>query len=101
MPVERKNLSQTSFLRKFLSYADTRKRGLHTKTYGLSNFTVLTVAPTARRMHNLIDAHQRYTKGAVHPNPVLLIDRPRLLRSRDVFARPWVNGNRKQVRLVP
>ena len=47
MPVKRKNLSQTSFLRKFLSYADTRKRGLHTKAYGLSNFTVLTVAPTA------------------------------------------------------
>ncbi len=101
MPVERKNLSQTSFLRKFLSYADTRKRGLHTKTYGLSNFTVLTVAPTARRMHNLIDAHQRHTKGAVHPNLFLFIDRSSLLRSRNVFALPWVNGNGKQVRLVP
>ncbi len=101
MPVERKNLSQTSFLRKFLSYADTRKRGLHTKAYGLSNFTVLTIAPTSRRMHNLIDAHQRHTKGAVHPNLFLFADRPRLLRSRDVFTLPWVNGNRKQVRLAP
>ena len=101
MPVERKNLSKTSFLRKFLSYADTRKRGLHTKTYGLSNFTVLTVAPTVRRMHNLIDAHQRHTKGAVHPNLFLFIDRPSLLRSRDVFALPWLNGNGKHVRLVP
>ncbi len=101
MPVERKNLSKTSFLRKFLSYADTRKRGLHTKIYGLSNFTVLTVAPTDRRKDNLIDAHQRYTKGSVHPNLFLFIDRPSLLRSRDVFALPWVNGNGKQVRLVP
>ena len=101
MPVERKNLSKTSFLRKFLSYTDTRKRGLHTKTYGLSNFTVLTVASTAQRMHNLIDAHQRHTKGAVHPNLFLFTDRPSLLRSRDVFALPWVNGNRKQVRLAP
>ena len=101
MPIERRNLAMTSFLRKFLSYADTRKRGLHTKAYGFPNFTVLTVAPTAQRIHNLIDAHQRHTKGAVHPNLFLFIDRPTLLRSRDVFALPWMNGNRKQVGLVP
>ena len=99
MPVERKNLSKTSFLRKFLSYADTRKRGLHTKIYGLSNFTVLTVAPTERRIGNLIDAHQRHTKGTVHPNLFLFVDRPALLQSRDVFALPWTNGNGKQVKL--
>ncbi len=75
--------------------------GSKLETYGLSNFTVLTVAPSARRMHNLIDAHQRYTKGAVHPNLFLFIDHPSLLRSRDMFALPWVNGNGKQVRLVP
>ncbi len=53
------------------------------------------------RMHNLIDAHQRHTKGAVHPNLFLFTDRGSLLRSRDVFALPWANGNGKQVRLVP
>ncbi len=52
-------------------------------------------------MHNLIDAHQRHTKGAVYPNLFLFIDRPSLLRSRDVFALPWVNGNGKQVKLCP
>ena len=52
-------------------------------------------------MHNLIDAHQRHTKGAVHPNLFLFTDRPSLLSSRDVFAPPWVNGNGKQVRLAP
>ncbi len=38
---------------------------------------------------------------AVHPNLFLFTDRPSLLRSHDVFALPWVNGNGKQVRLVP
>jgi hypothetical protein len=42
-----------------------------------------------------------YTKGVVHPNLFLFIDRLSLLRSRDVFALPWMNGNRKQVGLVP
>lgn len=84
-----------------LSYADTRKWGLHTKTYGLPNFTVLTVASTEGRMRNVIDAHQRNTKGAVHPNLFLFIDRPTLLSARDVFALPWTNGNGKQVTLCP
>ena len=44
------------------------KRGLHTKTYAIPNFTLLTVAPTPRRMANLIEVHQKHTKGMVHPN---------------------------------
>ena len=72
-----------------------------TKAYDLPNFTVLTVAPTERRMWNFIDAHQRHTKGAVHPNLFHFIDRPTLLRSRDVFELPWTNGNEKQVKLSP
>ncbi len=101
MPVERTDLSKTSFLRKLLSYADTRKRGLHTKTYGMPNFTVLTVAPSERRIENLIDAHRRHTKRYVHPNLFLFVDRPALLQSRDVFALPWTNGNGNQVKLCP
>ncbi len=101
MPVARKDLSKTSFLRKFLSYADTRKRGLHTKAFGFPNFTVLTVAPTKKRMQNLIAAHQANTKGQVHPNIFLFMDRRSLLQSSDVFSLPWTNGNGKRVALCP
>ena len=59
------------------------------------------VAPTKKRMQNLIAAHQANTKGQVHPNIFLFMDRRSLLQSSDVFSLPWTNGNGKRVALCP
>jgi hypothetical protein len=44
MPIMRKGLAQTSFLRKLLAYQETWRRGLHREYLGIPNFRVLTVA---------------------------------------------------------
>jgi hypothetical protein len=50
MPITRRNMSQSSFLRKVLSYADTFERGLAAKRFGMKGFQVLTVTNSQARI---------------------------------------------------
>src|SRR5258707_2595092 len=54
MPTERRDLSKSSYLRKIVSYAETYRRDLHTKRYGMSNVRVVTVTPGRQRIANII-----------------------------------------------
>lgn len=49
MPVSRKDMTQTSFKRKILSYVDTLERGLAKKRFGMSGFQVLTITTSEKR----------------------------------------------------
>jgi len=52
MPVTRRNLSQTSFIRKEQAYRETRQAGVW-KRWEISGFRVLVVAETRKRMESL------------------------------------------------
>lgn len=53
MPITRRDIRQSSFLRKVLSYADTFERGLATKRFGWSGFQVLTVTTSKARIETI------------------------------------------------
>lgn len=56
MPVTRRDMNQTSFQRKILSYADTYERGLVKRRFGLNGFQVLTVTTSEARIKAIQDA---------------------------------------------
>ncbi|HEX4497258.1 MAG TPA: replication-relaxation family protein [Thermoanaerobaculia bacterium] len=64
MPIMRKELTQTSFLRKLLAYRETWAQGSHRAHLGISNFRVLTVTKTEDRVKNLVKACQSLSGGA-------------------------------------
>jgi len=53
MPVTRRDIAQTSYLRKILSYADTFERGLVVKRFGIKGFQVLTITTSRDRIQNI------------------------------------------------
>lgn len=53
-PIERVNLEQTSYLRKFLQYRDVLKNKTYEKSWGIPNLMVLNVTTKANRKDNLI-----------------------------------------------
>lgn len=50
MPVTRRDIRQTSYLRKILSYVDTLERGLAQRRFGIKGFQVLTVTTSKARI---------------------------------------------------
>jgi hypothetical protein len=56
MPVTRRDITQTSFVRKILSYADTFERGLALRRFGMAGFQVLTVTTSQARIQTIQDA---------------------------------------------
>jgi hypothetical protein len=63
MPVERKNLTQTSFCRKMLVYEATWSNSIHWKRFGLNRFRVVTVTTNAKRLQSLIACCSKIKKG--------------------------------------
>src|SRR5665213_1827652 len=58
MPVPRRTLDKTSYLRKLVGYAHTYRHELHAKRYNLPNVRVLTVTPGRQRIGNIIAAYR-------------------------------------------
>lgn len=58
MPVVRKDIRQTSFLRKMQSYADTFERKLALERFGIKNFRVLTVTTSSDRIQTMTEAYK-------------------------------------------
>jgi hypothetical protein len=89
MPVLRKGLAQTSFLRKLLAYQETWRRGLQRAHLGVPNFRVLTVTTSRERVKNLVAACRSLSGGG--SGLFLFTDQERLLRG-DILTHEWVNG---------
>lgn len=94
MPVMRKGLGQTSFLRKLLAYQETWRRGLHKKHLGIPNFRVLTVTTSRERVEHLVEACRSLGSGG---GLFLFTDQERLGRE-DILAHEWVDGRGEPVR---
>src|SRR4051794_38118035 len=63
MPVVRKGLRQTSFLRKLLAYRETWRQGVHKARLGIPNFRVLTVTASRERVEHLVEACRSLAGG--------------------------------------
>jgi hypothetical protein len=96
MPVARKGLGQTSFLRKLLAYRETWRRGLHRTQLGIPNFRVLTVTMTRGRVEHLVGACRALGSGG---RLFLFTDRESLGR-RDILTKVWVNGRDESAPLL-
>ena len=55
MPISRKNMTQSSFMRKVLSYSDTFERGLALNRFDMRGFQILTVTTSQERIQNIQD----------------------------------------------
>lgn len=99
MPVHRKALAQTSFVRKILVYEATWRQRIHVSHFGLTNFRVLTVAPSVGRVQNLADASRRFARRT--PGLFLFIDRQSLNAGENILDQNWVNGRGEPRWLVP
>jgi DNA-binding Lrp family transcriptional regulator len=63
MPVVRRQLSQTSFLRKLIAYEATWTQNLHRTRFGLHRFRVLTVTTSAKRVETMIKSCSTLKRG--------------------------------------
>lgn len=97
MPVARKGLTQTSFLRKLLAYRETWRQRLHTVHLGISNFRVLTVTTSRERREHLVEACRSLPDG----DRLFLFTDRESLTYRDILAHEWVDGRGEAVRLLP
>ncbi len=89
MPVTRKGLLQTSFLRKLLAYQETWRQGLHKTHLGIPNFRVLTVTTSEERIRHLVAACRTLRGGG--SRLFLFADQGALGRG-DILGHEWVNG---------
>jgi hypothetical protein len=100
MPTERRDLSKSSYLRKIVSYAETYRRDLHTKRYGMNNVRVLTVTPGRQRIANIITTYRTHAAALVSPKFFLFADRGGLSRADDFLDYPWLDAAGEQHRLL-
>lgn len=63
MPVNRTNLSQTSFFRKLLGYEATWMQSIHWKRFGFHRFRVLTITTIPARVNSLVEACSKLERG--------------------------------------
>lgn len=96
MPVVRKGLVQTSFLRKLLAYQETWRQGRHKSHLGIPNFRVLTVTASRERVEHLVEACQSLSGGG--SRLFLFTDQESLGRT-DILMHEWVNGRSEVVRI--
>jgi hypothetical protein len=95
MPVVRRGLGQTSFLRKLLCYQETWRQGIQRAHLGISNFRVLTVTTNRERVGHLVKAC-RSLGGA---RLFLCADNNGLHQS-NILLHEWINGQGELVRLL-
>lgn len=89
MPVERRNLTQTSFFRKMLAYGATWEQSVHKDRFGFSRFRVLTVTTSADRVNSLANACSKLERG----HGLFVFGEKSILESPDILsAALWLTG---------
>ncbi len=96
MPVARKGLGQTSFLRKLLAYRETWRQGLHRAHLGIPNFRVLTVTTSGERVEHLAAACRSLFGGS----SLILFADERLFAYDNILTYEWANGRGESVKIA-
>lgn len=86
MPITRRGLKQTSFLRKLLAYEATWSNGIHRARFGFHRFRVLTITSTPQRTANLMAASRKLRSGQ---GLFMFSDEPTLTSAADALSMPW------------
>lgn len=89
MPIIRRSLGQTSFMRKLLAYEGTWAQRLTKTSHGIERFRVLTVTRTPSRARRLAEACAGLTGGR---GLFLFTDIASLQKSSDPFRHEWLSG---------
>lgn len=89
MPIVRRSLGQTSFMRKLRAYEATWAQRLTGRSHGIDRFRVLTVTRTAARARRLAEACAQLEGGR---GLFLFTDIASLEKSGDVFRHDWLSG---------
>jgi|SRR6185295_5735507 len=98
MPVARKGLAQTSFLRKLFCYREIWRQRLHKTHLGIPNFRVLTVTTSRERVKRLIETCHSLLGGG--SGLYLFTDQESLGRG-GMLTHEWVNGRGEVSTLHP
>lgn len=98
MPIVRKGLAQTSFLRKLICYQETWRQGLHMTHLGIPNFRVLTVTESRERVKRFVVACHSLVGGG---SGLYLFTEQKNLDRGDILAYRWVNGRGEVNALYP
>lgn len=96
MPVTRKGVGQTSFLRKLLAYQETWRQSFHKSLFDILNFRVLTVTTNRERMENLVKACESLGGG----RRMFLFADQGSLGEEDFLFHKWINGRGEFIRLA-
>jgi hypothetical protein len=97
MPVARKGLGQTSFLRKLVCYQETWRQGIHRTHLSIPNFRVLTVTTSRERVEHLVKACPTLTGGG---SRLFLFAAQAELGPGDILNHRLVNGQGELVCLA-
>jgi hypothetical protein len=89
MPVQRRNLSQTSFYRKLIAYEATWSQAIHRTRFGFHRFRVLTVTTSAERLGSLVETCSHLKSGH---GLFLFGDWTAVKGPGDIFSPMWKSG---------
>ncbi|MGH1407415.1 MAG: replication-relaxation family protein [Rhodomicrobiaceae bacterium] len=99
MPVLRRDLKQSSVLRKLLAYQSMWKMKRHTVHFGWQNFRVLFVTTNTERVENMIEATN--SNSQTEGSPLFLFaDKPEL-NENNLLLDKWNNLNGIRQSLLP
>ncbi len=99
MPVERRDLRQTSILRKLLAYQGLWKTRLHQRHFGWRNFRVLVITTSKERADTMRTAMSRH--AALKASPLFLFADKAGLYDSDILSYPWQDGEGERHWLMP
>ncbi|NJO35185.1 MAG: hypothetical protein HC869_20825 [Rhodospirillales bacterium] len=99
MPIARRDLNQTSYVRKLLAYlAGGGKANAFGAHFGVGNFRVLTVTTSAERMASMIAALKEVT-GGIGSSQFLFVDQLALSACANLLSLAWTTGKGEIVTL--
>ncbi|MEP3422885.1 MAG: replication-relaxation family protein [Erythrobacter sp.] len=99
MPINRRDIRQSSIMRKVLSYADTFERGLAKDRFGISGFQVLFVTTSQRRSADMQAAIANTDEFRVPANLMLFRDKANRQQALP-FKQNWTNIQGKPADMV-
>ena len=100
MPVSRRDIRQTSFIRKVLSYADTFERELAQRRFGISGFQVLTVTTSIERIQTIQRAIGNFQDTSFSANTFLFRAKAETQASFP-FKTEWQNMRGAESDIIP
>jgi len=96
MPIERRDLSKTSFRRKLLAYEATWLQKIHKTRFDSNRFRVLTITTSPERVKHLVETCLKLKHGK---GLFLFIDLT-TFRTDNVLLAPWQTGRGGFARLI-